>query len=200
MLNQRTTLIAYRFLAIFFLSLGACSKPFLVDNFENEYKPKTKTLAIIPFANLTKQSEGAKAGHAIREAVYYQLSKEPEKYTVAIQDIAESYRLLHEAHIAESTSIDTPDPELCRILGVDALMRGAVTKYEKGSPGSFTASIIRGRGSLVKVQVCIYDCANGSLVWQYVVTERGGDVFGYPDELRDRVGRVIADEFPYKKI
>ncbi|MCI0405680.1 MAG: hypothetical protein L0Z48_03695 [candidate division Zixibacteria bacterium] len=52
----------------------------------------------------------------------------------------------------------------------------------------------------MKVQVCIYDCANGSLVWQYVVTERGGDVFGYPDELRDRVGRVIADEFPYKKI
>jgi len=184
---------------LFSIALAACSKPFLADNFESEYRPKTKTLAIAPFANLTIQPEGVKAGHAIREAVYYQLGKQPEKYTVTIQDIAESYRLLYDAHIADSASTGIPAPELCRILGVDALMRGAVTKYEKGSPGSFTASVIRGRGSLVKVEIGVYDGDRGSLLWQHTVTERGGDVFGHPDELRDRVGKIIAEEFPFKK-
>lgn len=181
--------------------LAACAKPYLVADFETVYQPRTRAFAIAPIANLSTEPEGVKAGRAIREAIYYELSRRQDRYTVVIQDIAETDRRLHDAGLTDSAAALLPGPELARLVGVEAVMRGSVTRYRrKGAAGQVVTAVLFGfaSGSEVKADVAIYDGMDGRMIWQHNI-EKSGGIFSSPDALRDDVGGVVAKKFPYRR-
>lgn len=181
--------------------LGGCAKPYLVANFDTAYQPRAHVFALAPIANLSTEPEGAKAGQAIREAIYYELSRRQDQYTVAIQDIALTDQKIHDAGLSDSAAALLPGPELCRIVGADAMMRGSVTRYVKrGAAGQVVTAVLFGfaKGSEVKADVAIYDGADGRMIWQHNIEKTGG-IFSSPDQLRNQVGATVANKFPYKK-
>ena len=90
------------------LASVSCAKPFLVANFETVYRPRTNSFALAPIANLSTEPEGAKAGAAIREAIYYELSRRQDQYTVQLQDIAVTDQRLRAAGISDSSAARLP--------------------------------------------------------------------------------------------
>ena len=183
------------------LGAAGCAHPFVAANFDSTYGPRVHAFAIAPIANLSTEPEGAHAGQAIREAIYYELSEHRDKYTTAIQDIAESDRLIREAGLSDSVAAGLPAGRLCKLLGVDAVMRGSVTKFKKhGAAGQLVTAALFGfaKGSDVKAEVAIYDGGDGQLVYQHDIQKAGG-LFSSPDALRKDVGKTVAKNFPYKK-
>ena len=170
------------------LAATGCAHHFVAANFAGTYQPRVHAFAIAPIANLSTEPEGAKAGQAIREAIYYELAERRDQYTTTIQDIAESDHLIHQAGLSDSAAALLPAGELCRMLGVDAVMRGSVTKYKKHGA----------KGSDVKADVAIYDGGDGQLIYQHNI-EKAGGLFSSPDGLRNSVGKTVAKNFPYKK-
>jgi hypothetical protein len=179
----------------------ACVHPYTVPNFATEYQPRTHVVALAPIANLTTDPEGVKAGEAIRDAMYFQLSRHQDDYTVAIQDIAQTDKLIHDAGITDSAAARMPAPDLARLLRVDAVIRGNVTKYHKsGAGGQVVTAVLFGfaKGSEVQADVAIYDGTDGRMLWQHNIVKQGG-LFSSPDALRNSVGKDVAKKFPYKK-
>ncbi len=183
------------------LATTACAHHFLAANFATTYQPRVHAFAIAPIANLSTEPEGAKAGQAIREAIYYELAERRDQYTTSIQDIAETDRLIQKAGVTDSAAALLPAGELCRMLGVDAVMRGSVTKYKKhGAGGQIVTAVLFGfaKGSDVKADVAIYDGGDGQLIYEHNI-EKAGGLFSSPDALRNSVGKTVAKAFPYKK-
>jgi hypothetical protein len=183
--------------------LGAvgCAHPFVAANFDSTYGPRVHAFAIAPIANLSTDPEGAHAGQAIREAIYYELAEHRDTYTTSIQDIAETDRLIREAGLSDSSAAGLPAGRLCKLLGVDAVMRGSVTKFKKhGAAGQIVTAALFGfaKGSDVKADVAIYDGGDGQLIYQHDIQKAGG-LFSSPDALRNDVGKTVAKDFPYKK-
>lgn len=180
------------------LILG-CSKPFLIENFASDYQPNIETLAIAPFANPGKKTDEPNPGDTLRKAIYRQLRKEENSYSVYIQALAESDHRLAEARIDEAAALQMPEAELCRILGVDAVMKGKVKKYAKGYHSPMSSTIIPSRRSEIEAEIFIFDRRGGRALWGGGIVAQGRDAFDPPSELLDGVGKKIAKEFPFKK-
>lgn len=183
------------------LSGLGCAPHFVASDFATTYQPRTKTVAIAPLANLTSEKEATAAGQLIREAIFYELTRKQDKYTVTIQDIAETDKRIQEASSTDSAAARLPAPDLCRMLGVDAVMKGSVTRFsKKGAGGQIATAILFGfaKGSEIKADVALYDGTDGKLIFQHNI-EKAGGFLSSPDALRNSVGRTVADKFPYRK-
>ena len=181
--------------------VAGCAPHFVASNFATEYQSRTKVVAIAPMANLTENQEATRAGQAIREAIFYELTRRQDKYTVTIQDIAETDKRIHDASMSDSAASRLPAPDLCKMVGADAVMKGSVTRYvKKGAVGQFATAVLFGfaKGSEVKADVAIYDGTDGKLIFQHNI-EKAGGLLSSPDALRNSVGATVAGKFPYKK-
>jgi len=199
--NVKKYLLSGRLTLVLLVLFLGCSKPYTAGNFETDYKARAKSFAIAPIANLSTEKEGARAGEAIREAIFYELSRRQEQYTVTIQDVALTHKKIKEAGMTDSAAALLPAPELCQLLGVDAVMKGSVIRYKKESTvGQIVTKVLFDdeTGSEVKADVAIYDGGDGRMIWQHNIEKTGG-LFSSPDALRDDVGRAVAKKFPYKK-
>jgi len=182
------------------LSLG-CAPRFLAHNFTTDYQAHTKVVALAPIANLTSNPEGARAGQAIREAIFDELTKRQDQYTVTIQDITETDKRIHDAGMSDSAASRLPAPEFCKLTGADAVMSGSVTRYvKKGVAGQIASAILSNSvtGSEVRADVAVYDGTDGKMTFQHNIQKKGG-FLSSPDELRKSVGATVAGKFPYKK-
>jgi hypothetical protein len=178
-----------------------CAPHYVARNFATEYQPRTHVVALAPMANLTSNPEGALAGQAIREAIFYELTRRQDRYTVAIQDIAETDKRIHDGGVSDSAAARLPAPDFCRLVGVDAVMKGSVTRYvRKGAAGQIVTAVLfrTATGSEVKADVAIYDGRDGKLIFQHNI-EKAGGMFSSPDALRNSVGATVAGKFPYRK-
>ena len=182
------------------LSLG-CAPRFLAHNFATDYQAHTKVVALAPIANLTSNPEGARAGQAIREAIFHELVRRQDGYTVTIQDIAETDKRIHDGGISDSAASRLPATEFCKLTGADAVMSGSVTRYDKkGVAGQIASAILSSSatGSEVRADVAIYDGTDGKMTFQHDIKKQGG-FLSSPDALRKSVGATVAGKFPYKK-
>lgn len=198
--REKRALSGLLIIFLFFLFLG-CSKPYVASNFETNYKARTRAFAIAPIANMSTEPEGVGAGEAIRQAIFYELSRRQENYTVDIQDIAMTHKKIQEGSMTDSSAALLPAPDLCKLLGVDAVMKGSVTRYKKkGAAGQIATAILFGsaKGSEVEAAVAIYDGIDGKLIWHHNI-EKAGGFLSSPDALRNKVGKTVAKKFPYKK-
>ena len=185
----------------------ACAPQYLASDFQSTYQPRTKVVAIAPIANRSGTKDAELAARSIREAIYMELAKQRDKYTVEVQDIAETDKRIRESGEADSAVAILPAPDICKLLGVDAVMKGAVTRYQKhGVGGQIAMAAITGlltgsvsaTGSDVKAEVAIYDGTDGKMIMQHDI-EKSGGMFSSPDGLRKPVGSVVAAKFPYRK-
>ena len=181
--------------------MAGCAPHFIASDFAQTYQTRTKVVAIAPMANLTTNPEATRAGQAIREAIFYELTRRQANYTVTIQDIAETDKRIHDGSMSDSAASRLPGPDLCKLVGVDAVMKGSVTRYvKKGAAGQFATAILFGfaSGSEVKADVAIYDGTDGKLIFQHNI-EKAGGFLSSPDALRNSVGATVAGKFPYRK-
>ena len=159
-------------------------------------------MAIAPLANYSTSSEGDAAGQTVREVIFRELTRHPGKYTVVVQDIAETDRRIHASGMSDSSLSHLTDIDLCKMIGADAVMKGSVTRYVRYVTGSqfanAAAALYHLVNSEVEVDVAIFDGTDGRPVFQYNITE-GGDLVHSRDELLSKVGSALAKKFPYKK-
>jgi hypothetical protein len=181
-------------------SLG-CAPRYLAHNFTADYQAHTKVVALAPIANLTTNPEGALAGQAIREAIFHELVRHQDQYTVTIQDIAETDKRIHDGGLSDSAAARLPAPDFCRLTGADAVMSGSVTRYvKKGVAGQIVSAVLSSSatGSEVRADVAVYDGTDGKMTFEHDIKKAGG-FLSSPDDLRKSVGATVAGKFPYKK-
>jgi hypothetical protein len=199
--SRRGGAFALALVALIALLAPGCAPQYLASDFQTTYLPRTKIVAVAPIANLAGEKEATQAAKMIREAIYYELAKRQDKYTVQIQDIAETDKRIRESGQSDSAVAILPAPDICKILGVDAVMKGSVTRYvKKGAAGQFATAVLFGfaKGSEVKADVAIYDGTDGKMIMQHNI-EKAGGLLSSPDALRNSVGATVASKFPYKK-
>ena len=161
-----------------------------------------KVVAIAPLANDSNNPEGVAAGQAVREAIFRELIRRRGKYTVTVQDIAETDRRLRDAAIPDSSAARLPVIDLCRMIGANAVMKGSVTRYLKvGAGNAFSRASDALFGlvtSEVSVEVAIFDGTDGRLLFSHSV-EKSGDLVHERDALLNKVGSALAKKFPYRR-
>ncbi|MGH8003924.1 MAG: hypothetical protein ACRECJ_04285, partial [Limisphaerales bacterium] len=184
-------------LALFFVFplLFGCGKPYMVEDFESTYKPRASVIAIAPLTNFSTEPEGAWVGEALREGIYYEMVRHRDDFTVEIQDIAETDQILKRHNLSEEEAARLPGADLCRLLGVDAVMKGSVFKYLSISALEQVAEKVVFDtvtiGSEIKASLSIYDAADGELVWQQDFEQKGMHLSSV-DELRKNVAWSVA--------
>lgn len=192
-----------RSLAFFlgFSFLFGCGKPYMAEDFESTYKPRASIVAIAPLTNLFTEPEGARAGEVIREAIYFEMVRHRDDFTVEIQDIAETDQILRRHNLSGEEAARLPGEDLCRFLGVDAVMKGSVIKYLSKSTLEQVAEkavFDTTTGSEIKANLAIYDALDGELVWQQDF-EQKGEHLSSVDDLRKNVAWSVSRSFPYRK-
>ena len=189
------------FLFGFSLSLG-CGKPYMAEDFEFTYKPRASLVAIVPMANFSTGSEGARAGEILRQEIYYEMVRHRDEFTVEIQDISETDKILSRHNLSEEEAARLPGGDLCRFLGVDAVVKGSVLKYlnrsvlEQAAEKAVFDTVTT--GSEIKAKLSIYDATDGELVWQQDF-EQKGEKSSTVDVLRENVAWSVSRSFPYRK-
>ncbi|HEU4436075.1 MAG TPA: hypothetical protein VFR89_01330 [candidate division Zixibacteria bacterium] len=190
--------------ALFFglFLLSGCGKPYVVDDFETTYKPRASIMAIAPLSNLSTEPEGERADEAIREEIYSEMARHQEEFTVEIQDIAETDMILSRHNLSAEEAARLPGEDLCRLLGVDIVMKGSILKYlsksileqaaEKAVFDTVTAA------SEIKARLSIYDAEEGKLVWQQDFEPKRTEPNSM-DLLRQDVAWSLTRSFPYRK-
>ena len=182
--------------------LFGCGKPYVAKDFESTYKPRASLLAIVPLSNLSTEPEGERAGEVIREEIYSEMTRHAEDYTVEIQDIAETDRILSRHNLSTEEAARLPGGELCRLLGVDAVMKGSIFKYlsrgilEQAAEKAVFDTVTS--GSEIKARLAIYDAQDGELVWQQDFEPKKAEPNSI-DQLRKDVAWSAARSFPYRK-
>src|SRR5262249_28669433 len=175
-MNRRSLLT---FLAV---ACAGCAPHYVAKNFDS-YSAPTNIVAIAPIANLAGTRDALKPSQIIREAIHYERTRRHSKYTAETKDIVETDKRIRDWGLSDSAAATLPGPEICRVLGVDAVMKGTITRFEKKSGGSqiasavlsaFTSGEISGTGSEVKSDVAIYDGTDGKLIWQHNIEKVGG--------------------------
>lgn len=189
----------------FFLGLPllfGCGKPYMAKDFESTYKPRASLVAIAPLSNLSTEPEGERAGEVIREEIYYEMARHAEDFTVEIQDIAETDKILNQHNLSFEEAARLPGGELCRLLGVDIVMKGSIFKYlsssvlEQAAEKAVFDTVTS--GSEIKARLSIYDAQDGELVWQQDF-EPKKEQANSMDQLRKDVAWSAARSFPYRK-
>jgi len=151
-----------------FSLLFGCGKPYMVEDFESTYKPRASIVAIAPLANFSTEPEGARAGEVLREAIYYEMARHSDEFMVEIQDVAETDQILRRHNLSEEEAARLSGADLCRLLGVDAVMKGSVLKHLSKSRLEQVAEKVvfdTTTGSEIKANLAIYDAVDGELVW-----------------------------------
>ena len=152
--------------------LFSCGGPKLVvSKIDSVYLAHTRVVAIAPLVNHSTSSEGAAAGRTIREAIFGELTKHPDKYTVVVQDIAETDRRILASGLSDSSFSNLTGIDLCKMVGADAVMKGSVTRYVRYVTGSDFANaasaLFHTVNSEVTVDLSIFDGTDGKPVFHH---------------------------------
>jgi hypothetical protein len=200
--RERTCLTTVLVIAATVAVVFGCGPELAVSNFRSHYQVRTKVVAIAPLANDSANPEGAAAGQSVREAIFHELITHRDKYTVAIQNIAETDRRIHDFGMSDSSASRLGGLDLCRMTGADAVMKGSVTRYVKLGAGNtfadYSDALFGLVTSEVRVDVGIFDGTDGKLVFQHHI-DKSGDLIHEREALLINVGSALAAKFPYKK-
>lgn len=199
------------------LFLGACAPTIYVAPEFDKVKSKHDIVAILPFdvqigmkslpKDVTQEmirEDEQKTGFSMQSHSYTYFLKElgKNKYTVKFQDIDKTNALLTKAGLKYVDTKSTAKDELCKILGVDAVISGKLSMDKPMSDGSAIAvGLIFGYwGSTNKVNVSmtIHEHAKGNLLWKYDWVAEGG-VGSNSEQLSKSLVKNVSKKFPYQR-
>lgn len=179
-------------LLMLLLLQGCASGGFVARDFRKTYLPRTRLVAVGPVSNLSAGTDAEAAGQRVREAIYRELLARQDRWTVRIQEVAETDR-----RVRDIAKVDRDIPP-----AADAEVRVFVTqRYRWGSPlraatlATTAPSAARGEISLT---IKIVDNHDGKEVVSFDI-DRGGAVSSSIEEFRHTVGVSVASRFPYRK-
>ncbi|HEU4471877.1 MAG TPA: hypothetical protein VFR58_12370 [Flavisolibacter sp.] len=174
-----------------------------------------KTVAVIPFyyrITLKKMPKGMtqedirlqeeKGSVSAQNSFYtYALQKvEKGETTVQVQDITRTKVLLSRDSINEKNINNYLPEELCRILGVDAVITGDIIASQPMSEGAAIATAVMvgwSKTNQAKASIKVYG-RTGKLLWSYGKEVSGGLGSDDSDMIRILM-RKTANRFPYFK-
>jgi hypothetical protein len=173
-----------------------------------------KTVAILPFKvsisykrmpkNVTldqiKNNEKAESGQ-MQEGMYTYLLRKSKDYSVSFQEVERTNALLKKAGVFESVDEVLAD-SLCKILGVDAVIKSSWSYQKTGSEGAAIATALlfgvatnTGSGQLV---MQINRAKDGGMMWR-MAKEMNEGAFSSANILMERMMRKVGRVFPFEK-
>lgn len=159
--------------------------------------PKNTTLEMIA----TSEKEEATEFQKQLYARFLQRAQEGE-YTVGFQDVDQTNALLARAGIPlDSLYMHTKD-EIAKALGVDGLVSGTVHQAQPTSTGVAMAQTFllgfSGHTQRVDINMTVHNGADGTLLWSYDHTDKGG-LTDSVEGMTKSLLKKVAGNFPYRK-
>jgi hypothetical protein len=174
---------------------GCGGTPFLIGDFESDFKPKVKTIAVMPFS-VPAGNRGAFENRPLLE----------ETITgVLIQvDSARSYlppfrlRARFEG-MTDSAALLLPADRAGKLLSAEALLYSEAIRFHPAEGDNPTSRQIGGgkyqrRGVELLMEFRLVEAASGQLLWKYRVRRFGKDA----EETVQRVARAAAMAWPLR--
>jgi hypothetical protein len=173
-----------------------------------------KSVAILPFKvsisykrmpkNVTldqiKENEKAESSQ-MQEGMYTYLLRKSKDYTVSFQEVDRTNALLKKAGIFENVDEVMAD-SLCKLLGVDAVIKSSWSYQKTGSEGAAIATAVlfgvatnTGSGQLV---MQINRAKDGGMMWR-MAKEMNEGAFSSANLLMERMMRKVGRVFPFEK-
>jgi len=183
------------------------------SNFEKTIIHTQKTVAVLPFRvssyedqlgdeNTMYQNKtmGYIAQTRVSVALLDQFAK--KRYNIEFQDINKTNARLRDSHISYEELLTRDKSEICRLLGVDAVISGTVRSTITLADGVASAlpgvDLRYGFPNRSEVSFTIHDQEDGQLLWQYdykTATVVGNNI----QALMAVTMRNVTARFPYKK-
>ena len=173
-----------------------------------------KNVAIVPFRvtigykKLPKgfdlegnRLEEQKSGFNLQQGMYTYLLRKSTDYFVSFQDVERTNALLRKAGVIDKIDETLPD-ELCKILGVDAVIKCSYAYEKTGSEaGSIAVAVlfgVAGKTGSGNLTMQINNGTDGALLWRFY-KEMNETAFSSGNELMERMMRKVSRNFPYMK-
>ena len=173
-----------------------------------------KNVAIVPFRvtigykKLPKgfdlegnRLEEQKSGFNLQQGMYTYLLRKSTDYFVSFQDVERTNALLRKAGVIDKIDETLPD-ELCKILGVDAIIKCSYAYEKTGSEaGSIAVAVlfgVAGKTGSGNLTMQINNGTDGALLWRFY-KEMNETAFSSGNELMERMMRKVSRNFPYIK-
>lgn len=179
---------------------------------------KHKTVAILPAYVTTRlrpneakkitteqlDDLNEKTGFNIQDKMYSWFLRRSHKfqYTVTFQDITRTNGLLKQAGISYSDLALKDRVEVCKLLGVDAVLQNR-TSFDKPMSDGAALAVgvifgVWGNTNSAQTTINIHDGKSGNLLWKYDY-EASGSVGSSADKLVNAMMRNASKKFPYTK-
>jgi hypothetical protein len=173
-----------------------------------------KTVAILPFkvsisykrtpkdVSLEQIKDNEKAESIqMQQGMYTYLLRKSKDYSVSFQEVDRTNALLKKAGVFENVDEVLSD-SLCKILGVDAIIKSSWSYQKTGSQGAAIATALlfgvatnTGSGQLV---MQINRAKDGVMMWR-MAKEMNEGAFSSANELMERMMRKVGRVFPFEK-
>jgi hypothetical protein len=173
-----------------------------------------KTVAILPFkvsisykrtpkdVSLEQIKDNEKAESVqMQQGMYTYLLRKAKDYTVSFQEVDRTNALLKKAGIFDNIDEVLSD-SICKILGVDAVIKSSYSYQKTGSQGAAIATVLlfgvatnTGSGQLV---MQINRAKDGGMMWR-MAKEMNEGAFSSANELMERMMRKVGRVFPFEK-
>lgn len=204
-----TILISFAFLGYTQVAKQIFESPDLKGMIAN-----TKTVAIIPFKvsisfkrtpksiSLEQIKDNEKAESVqMQEGMYTYLLRKSKDYKVSFQEVDRTNALLKKAGVFETVNEILAD-SLCKILGVDAVIKSSWSYQKTGSQAAAIATVFllgvstnTGTGQLV---MQINRANDGGMMWR-MAKEMNEGAFSSANLLMERMMRKVGRIFPFEK-
>ena len=138
---------------------------------------------------------------SIQSSMYTFLLRKRKDYFVDFQDIEKTNILLKKAGADEKLDELTKD-EVCKILGVDAIISGRFDNEQTKSDGAaMTSAMLTGFGGKTgsaTLTMVLNDGDTGNMVWRFYKT-MNDNYTRSTDDLVESLMRKLSRNFPYSK-
>jgi hypothetical protein len=145
--------------------------------------------------------EEQKSGLNLQQGMYTYLLRRSTDYFVSFQDVERTNALLRKAGVIDKIDETLPD-ELCKILGVDAVIKCSYAYEKTGSEaGSIAVAVLFGVASKTgsgNLTMQINNGLDGALLWRFY-KEMNETAFSSGNEIMERMMRKVSRNFPYMK-
>lgn len=201
------------FSSIFYVDAQSAKQVFESPDLPNLVST-AKTVAILPFKvsisykkapkgmtlEQTKDNEKAESTQ-MQEGMYTYLLRKSKDFSVSFLEVDRTNALLRKANVFDRVDELTADT-LCKILGVDALIKSSYSYQKTGTQGGaiatsliFGVSTNTGSGQLV---MQINRATDGAMMWR-MSKEMNEGAFSSANELMERMMRKVGRNFPFQK-
>lgn len=201
------------FILSFSLLILSCSPTIYKSNNLVASKGVVKQVAILPYTVSidskrlpkgmtieTLKASQEQTGYDMQNNSYTWFLKRSKNYTVDFQDIDKTNAILKKANINSINDINSRGKdEICKLLGVDALISGKASMSKPMSEGAAIAVglLISAWGSTnnTTITLAIHDNSS-NLLWKYD-WQSNGSVGSSPERVTDALMRNASKRFPY---